>query len=378
MIEEAYAVVVTRERKQTVCDFCLKYSLKNIDQKLSHQCEVCDEVYYCSIECKEKGWSEYHDLECAAFQFLKKNGNYQLQSKKKNNELVCVEKLLVRLLVLKQKESEIKKNNIKNEEKEIESMKEEYNEIKKEKGMEVEQQIQQEESKSKKKRKSKKKKNLIGDEEDDSLILKNFKVKKRNFDTVEALYGSANSLPKKKKLLEIIGKTVLEAIKPILKEVPSLKYIIDLASKNESNAFGFYYSYDEESQIKDTSTEAHLYAFGIYPLCSLFNHSCMPNTFRVHQGKILQFKMLHDIPKNTEICHSYIHFEFINTNQRQTELFNNYGFWCKCPCCQDEQLKEKFIEENVCPRFACGGLLATNSSLHRYCLKCKTDPKTLQ
>jgi len=195
-----------------------------------------------------------------------------------------------------------------------------------------------------------------------------FETVKRNFETVEALYGTENSLPKKKPLLELIAKTVLEALQTIISNPPSLSYIIALACKNESNAFGFYYPYGDKSQILDSSTEAHLYAFGLYPMCSLYNHSCMPNTFRVNYGKILQFKALEDISEGEEVTHSYMQFEIINTNQRQTELHTNYGFWCHCPCCQDEEIKEKFLEERVCPRFGCGGLLITEEN-ERYCIK---------
>src|SRR5689334_2004319 len=52
-----YALTANESRCKTVCDQCRFYYLDNIEQLLPHQCDTCQEVAYCSEQCKEKSSS---------------------------------------------------------------------------------------------------------------------------------------------------------------------------------------------------------------------------------------------------------------------------------------------------------------------------------
>ncbi|XP_022914400.2 SET domain-containing protein SmydA-8-like [Onthophagus taurus] len=74
---------------------------------------------------------------------------------------------------------------------------------------------------------------------------------------------------------------------------------------------------------------------GLYPLGSLANHNCSPNTTHVfdkHQRMIARAAVF--IPKNTEICHSYSRITW-GTLTRRYHLLRTKHFECKCSRCQD-------------------------------------------
>lgn len=76
---------------------------------------------------------------------------------------------------------------------------------------------------------------------------------------------------------------------------------------------------------------------GIFPTCSRFNHSCIPNANYCWNAKTRQ-EMIHavkDIAVGEQICVSYIDEESTNSSraQRQERLQRDFCFECKCGVC---------------------------------------------
>lgn len=73
---------------------------------------------------------------------------------------------------------------------------------------------------------------------------------------------------------------------------------------------------------------------GIFPLASLFNHSCAPNITRVTVDNKLVFVAMRPIVKNQQLFVCY-RSNFFGTarNHRQDELLTSYRFKCSCEAC---------------------------------------------
>ncbi len=181
------------------------------------------------------------------------------------------------------------------------------------------------------------------------------------YDDIMMLWGDPSVLPPKKvDLLTMISTRVTNVLENI-----DLELVQKLAVIEESNAYGMYFPvahYESSTFEKNHPNVANLrqFAFGIYPISSLFNHSCSPNLYKIRKGLEYQFYALRDIPKGTEVCHSYIDLDK-TTNQRRQDLQNNYGFACLCPrCIKGDDLNDPFMENYVCRKYGCGGLLISN------------------
>lgn len=57
-VEQAYAITVNRGLRYNICSYC------KIQTWSSIPCENCVQVVYCSIQCRESAYHEYHDVEC--------------------------------------------------------------------------------------------------------------------------------------------------------------------------------------------------------------------------------------------------------------------------------------------------------------------------
>lgn len=73
---------------------------------------------------------------------------------------------------------------------------------------------------------------------------------------------------------------------------------------------------------------------GIFPLVSLFNHSCAPNLTRVTVDNKLVFITTRPVAKNQQLFVCY-RSNFFKTprQQRQDELLKSYRFKCSCEAC---------------------------------------------
>lgn len=73
---------------------------------------------------------------------------------------------------------------------------------------------------------------------------------------------------------------------------------------------------------------------GIFPLASLFNHSCAPNVIRINVENKLVFIVSRPIEKNQQLFVCYrSNFYGTDRQQRREELLASYRFKCTCEAC---------------------------------------------
>jgi hypothetical protein len=89
---------------------------------------------------------------------------------------------------------------------------------------------------------------------------------------------------------------------------------------------------------------------GLYPLASMMNHACTPNTrhgYNEHQR--MAVRAASHIPAGTEITNSYTSLLW-GTTARRHHLALTKHFLCACSRCSDPQVR---AECELLPRLAC-------------------------
>lgn len=114
---------------------------------------------------------------------------------------------------------------------------------------------------------------------------------------------------------------------------------------------------------------------GLYPVVSIINHSCLPNSVLVFEGRVASVRAVQHVPKGTEVLISYIETAG-STVTRQKALREQYLFTCVCPLCskvgQYEDVRENAILEGYrCKNETCDGfLLRTTDGKAFQCQEC--------
>lgn len=81
-------------------------------------------------------------------------------------------------------------------------------------------------------------------------------------------------------------------------------------------------------------------ATGIFPVISLLNHSCSPNTSVSFTSTVATVRATQPIGKGQEILHCYgPHESRMGAAERQQKLRSQYFFDCSCPACHSEELR---------------------------------------
>lgn len=81
-------------------------------------------------------------------------------------------------------------------------------------------------------------------------------------------------------------------------------------------------------------------ATGIFPVVSLLNHSCSPNTSVSFNSTVATIRAARQIRKGQEIVHCYgPHESWMGVAERQQKLSSQYFFDCRCPACHTETLR---------------------------------------
>ncbi|KAM5274434.1 SET and MYND domain-containing protein 4 [Ctenodactylus gundi] len=92
----------------------------------------------------------------------------------------------------------------------------------------------------------------------------------------------------------------------------------------------------KESDIT-TSRQVRL-ATGVFPVISLLNHSCSPNTSVSFSGTVVTVRATQHIGKGQEILHCYgPHESRMDAAERRRKLRSQYFFDCSCPACHSEE-----------------------------------------
>ncbi|GAY41727.1 hypothetical protein CUMW_061660 [Citrus unshiu] len=104
---------------------------------------------------------------------------------------------------------------------------------------------------------------------------------------------------------------------------------------------------------------------GLYPVISIINHSCLPNTVLVFEGRLAVVRAVQHVPKGAEVLISYIETAG-STMTRQKALKEQYLFTCTCPRCinlgQFDDIQESAILEGYrCKDDGCSGFLLRDS-----------------
>ncbi|KAL6492859.1 hypothetical protein OROGR_032618 [Orobanche gracilis] len=112
---------------------------------------------------------------------------------------------------------------------------------------------------------------------------------------------------------------------------------------------------------------------GLYPVISVINHSCLPNSVLVFEGKMAVVRAMQHIPKGVLI--SYIDMAG-STVTRQKALKEQYFFTCTCSRCvklgQRDDIQESAILEGYrCKDIKCNGFLLRDSDNRGFiCQQC--------
>ncbi|XP_055476279.1 SET and MYND domain-containing protein 4 isoform X1 [Psammomys obesus] len=119
--------------------------------------------------------------------------------------------------------------------------------------------------------------------------------------------------------------------------VAMLRHMLQLQC-NAQAITSLWHTESNESVITD-SRQVRL-ATGIFPVVSLLNHSCSPNTSMSFTGTAATVRAARQIRKGEEILHCYgPHESRMGVAERQQKLSSQYFFDCSCPACQAETLE---------------------------------------
>ncbi|XP_077336697.1 protein-lysine N-methyltransferase SMYD4 [Lithobates pipiens] len=96
--------------------------------------------------------------------------------------------------------------------------------------------------------------------------------------------------------------------------------------------------YDESSASLVQSNKFSRLATAVFPVLSLLNHSCEPNTSVSFQGRCAMVRACRTIRKGEEVVHCYgPHKLRMGFEERQKLLRDQYFFVCQCKACTEDQ-----------------------------------------
>jgi hypothetical protein len=106
--------------------------------------------------------------------------------------------------------------------------------------------------------------------------------------------------------------------------------------------------------------------FGLFPLGSIFNHSCLPNCTYINEGSQLVFRLLRPVREGEELCVNYTEL-YAARDERRVELHATKSFECRCRRCtlspaSEEEVRlisaEPLVSAVLCDQTkGCPGLL---------------------
>ncbi|VVA13666.1 PREDICTED: histone-lysine N-methyltransferase [Prunus dulcis] len=114
---------------------------------------------------------------------------------------------------------------------------------------------------------------------------------------------------------------------------------------------------------------------GLYPVISIVNHSCLPNSVLLFEGRSAVVHAVQHIPKGAEVLISYIETAG-STLTRQKALKEQYLFTCTCPRCSKvgkyNDIQESAVLEGYrCKDNGCIGFLLRESDGNGFiCQQC--------
>lgn len=172
-----------------------------------------------------------------------------------------------------------------------------------------------------------------------------------NYKLVEALVSHMSEVDEKQLLLYAQMANLVN----VILQWPdiSIKEIAENFAKLATNAHTIC-----DSELRPLGT-------GLYPVISIINHSCLPNSVLVFEGNMAVVRAVQPVPRASEVLISYIETAG-STMTRQKTLKEQYYFTCTCPRCsnlgQPNDIKESSILEGYrCKDVKCNGFLLRDS-----------------
>jgi SET and MYND domain-containing protein len=137
---------------------------------------------------------------------------------------------------------------------------------------------------------------------------------------------------------------------------PPLDLFLTWASQINSNSHG----------LNRTNAVNESMGFGLFPLGSIFNHSCLPNCTYTNEGPQLVFRLLRPVREGEELCVNYTEL-YAARDERRAELHATKSFECRCRRCtlspaSEEEVRfiraEPMVSAVLCDQTkGCSGLL---------------------
>lgn len=172
----------------------------------------------------------------------------------------------------------------------------------------------------------------------------------------------ANKSPLDKKEIRKIS----ECFRKFPKDEETLNYLQKVVEVLNTNAFEAF----NPNDVHETGLRA------LYPLASIMNHQCTPNTCHIFDGNnTLVCKAAKHIPKGAEIYTTYTKILWSNMTRR---LFLNMTkhFNCRCQRCIDPTENGTYISALLCRTKNCFGWIIPANCLSVTspwrCLECQT------
>lgn len=161
-----------------------------------------------------------------------------------------------------------------------------------------------------------------------------------NWSTILELVADKTPYPSPQDLIKHVRSYLhLLAVLPL----PMLDHIsaetcLALVSRDSHNSFGI-------RSLDDNGAE--MFGFGVWPLASYFNHSCLPNVAKKRVGRAWEFWAAHDIHEGDELCISYMGGDEgeLNLSERRGRSEDIWGFSCACVKCvaEEEELEGTIV-----------------------------------
>ncbi|KAG6556974.1 hypothetical protein Mapa_001390 [Marchantia paleacea] len=102
---------------------------------------------------------------------------------------------------------------------------------------------------------------------------------------------------------------------------------------------------------------------GLYPVISIINHSCAPNSVLLFDGKRAIVRAMQKIDRGSEVTLSYV--ELANsTKTRQKALKEQYYFVCQCTRCMKAETTEGTVEDSILEGYKCSNEQCDGAVIH--------------
>ncbi|GAB6021414.1 hypothetical protein CHUAL_004023 [Chamberlinius hualienensis] len=312
-VEKPYASVLLPNFNETHCHHCYQLA------EAAVPCENCTVVRFCSFNCRNLAYKEYHDFECKWLPIFYKMGIIHLVIR-----LV----LTVGVPYLLKNESFLKSLDGNGKSETCDQPLSGYNGVY-------------------------------------SLVTNSTKVKPKDM-----FYYSVSAV--------LIGKLLEEEVTKHSND-NSAKYFVGSVCLRHiqqliCNANAITGLCRESSVGKggvEIETQERI-ATAIYPSASLMNHSCEPNIISSYMGNVIIVKAANNISCNDEIFNCYgPHYLRLARSDRMEALLQQYYFECSCQHCSAEP--KKLYETYRCK--SCGGSISENSTCSQ-CHSLFADSKT--